>query len=125
MSGTITKICTKCGKKKPIEDFPFRNRAYREAHPDFARNLQCKHCKNKRRRAERKVKPYTSEQELRWRMREKYGLELEEYEARVEKQGGVCAICGQPPLESTGRLSVDHHHETKQNRALLCAKCNI
>jgi hypothetical protein len=40
-----------------------------------------------------------------------------------QAQGGVCAICNQPP--SPGRnLSVDHNHETGEVRGLLCVGCN-
>lgn len=51
-----------------------------------------------------------------------YGLSIEEYEAMVESQGGVCAICGNPPGKR--RLNVDHDHETGIIRALLCGHCN-
>ena len=43
-------------------------------------------------------------------------------------QGGLCAICGQPPkpdgVRAAGRLHVDHDHVTGAVRALLCNECN-
>ena len=52
----------------------------------------------------------------------KYGITSEEYQSLYKLQGGVCAICFRPP---NGRmLSVDHDHETKKIRGLLCDNCN-
>lgn len=38
----------------------------------------------------------------------RYGLSLEEWQAILDRQGGVCPICGKIP--STGRWVVDHEH---------------
>jgi hypothetical protein len=55
----------------------------------------------------------------------KYGITLIEYEAMVEKQNGVCAICKKPPTAGRGRrLMVDHDHQTGRIRGLLCHGCN-
>lgn len=48
----------------------------------------------------------------------------EEYAARLEEQGGVCAICGNPPKEGGRALHVDHDHKTGDVRGLLCHYCN-
>jgi len=52
-----------------------------------------------------------------------YGITAEDYNAMMERQGGVCAICGAPPSE-TRSLNVDHDHETGAIRGLLCTLCN-
>src|ERR1043166_7904386 len=52
-----------------------------------------------------------------------YGMTLEQYDAILAEQSGVCAICTQKC--STGRrLAVDHDHIAKIIRGLLCANCN-
>lgn len=44
------------------------------------------------------------------------------YDELLERQGGVCAICGRPP--ATRRLDIDHDHATMELRGLLCHRCN-
>lgn len=51
-----------------------------------------------------------------------YGITVDEYDALLKAQGGVCAICGKPP--KTRRLGVDHDHKTGVVRGLLCYFCN-
>lgn len=58
-----------------------------------------------------------------------YGITVEQFNARLSEQGGVCAICRRPEsdLGSSGRLrplSVDHDHVTGAVRGLLCNRCN-
>ena len=53
----------------------------------------------------------------------RYGITLSDYDALLESQGGVCAICG--GAERSGRpLYVDHCHATGKVRGLLCNLCN-
>lgn len=56
----------------------------------------------------------------------RYGLTLEAYDALMERQGGVCAACGDRPTKGKGRrLHVDHDHATGTVRGLLCQACNL
>ena len=50
-----------------------------------------------------------------------YGITIADYNAILERQGGVCAICKKHPGET---LCVDHCHATGKVRGLLCRKCN-
>jgi Recombination endonuclease VII len=56
------------------------------------------------------------------RQLKKHGMSVEDYEAMLLRQGGVCGICKRPPGKR--RLGVDHCHKTGQVRGLLCSKCN-
>src|SRR5690606_29139249 len=58
------------------------------------------------------------------KLRQNYGLSVEEFEAKLAAQGGVCAICKGPP-NGKGRYHVDHCHKTGKVRGLLCHHCNL
>lgn len=50
-------------------------------------------------------------------------MTLEDYDARLCDQGGVCAICGRAPTRIS--LAVDHSHKPPYvTRGLLCMICN-
>lgn len=63
--------------------------------------------------------------QLRAHLKERYGITLEDYQKRLKKQKGACAICGHTPGPDERRLVVDHDHETGVVRGLLCHKCNV
>lgn len=81
-------------------------------------------------------KPCTNEHNLlRYRTQQKarswlkhYGLTPNAYQALLDKQGGVCAICRNPETHkikgTLSHLAVDHDHTTGAVRGLLCNKCN-
>ena len=52
------------------------------------------------------------------------GITLEDYDAKLADQGGVCCICGREPRPDIS-LHVDHNHETGELRGLLCFPCNV
>lgn len=59
-----------------------------------------------------------------------YGITLEDYLNLVEKQKGICAICGNIPQGRNPRggsaiLHVDHDPMTGIIRGLLCPECNL
>jgi len=51
-----------------------------------------------------------------------YNLTVEDYQNMVTGQNNQCYICGKVPKNYT--LCVDHNHETKKVRKLLCHGCN-
>jgi hypothetical protein len=52
-------------------------------------------------------------------LRRSYGMKLEHYNQLLELQGGVCAICKQPPPEGE-YLRVDEDHDGWEIAGLLC-----
>jgi hypothetical protein len=101
-----------CGQFKPVQDF-----YWNKAHGGPA--SMCKPCN--RLRTRRRKERYPG-QKLDADLR-RAGCSLQEYERLKERQRGVCAICGRPPVGKQ-RLSVDHCHVTGQVRGLLCDPCN-
>ena len=53
-----------------------------------------------------------------------YGLTPEDYDALWKEQGKVCAACGATEPRG-GKWHIDHCHETKQVRGILCSSCNL
>lgn len=57
-----------------------------------------------------------------------FGISMERYEAMLDAQNKLCAICEQPETAvrqgKTLTLAVDHCHKTGQIRDLLCGACN-
>lgn len=73
--------------------------------------------KIKRKRSIDAFKGYN--RKYKWKSR--YGISPEQYEAALEACNYTCQICGE---KCHTRLSIDHCHETQENRGLLCKKCN-
>ncbi len=105
-----TARCPACAEIKPLSEFP-RNRS---AHN--GRSAYCKPCHNAKGR-ETYTRLYGSTRE--YHLRRRYGIGQADYDALLEKQGGLCALCRQRPAEH-----VDHDHVTGRIRGLLCSCCN-
>ena len=135
----VTRSCSKCLQEKPIEAF-----GPSKMHKD-GRRRECRSCVNARQRniyrsnpeIRRKIldnaKKYTDANPEVWKRRylmRVYNITLEEYNAVLTEQGGVCAICSKPEeiknpsARERSSLAVDHCHETGKIRGLLCFKCN-
>ena len=122
--------CTKCGTVNPGTDKFF---------PKDSRKLTglsswCRKCKTASFKEWRKRHPiqYAATQKRNrekngrtYDLRKLYGIDAQIYDAILNAQGGVCAICGVPAQNSAKRrLAVDHSHTTGSNRGLLCTMCN-
>ncbi|WP_426301865.1 endonuclease VII domain-containing protein [Arthrobacter sp. R-11] len=100
------KLCTKCQEWKPESDFT-KSSSSRDR-----LNYICRRCQASQ------------------RMKAKYGLDLDQYEALLEAQNGCCEICYRKAGHT--RLAIDHDHECcpgeascgKCIRSLLCTNCN-
>jgi hypothetical protein len=85
----------------------------------LGRHPACKPCRNAKHAA-----TYTPEQRRGWRLKLRYGITLDQYDAILERQGGHCALCAYTPGPGALALSVDHCHATGHVRGLLCSHCN-
>jgi len=139
-----TQTCKTCLVTKDISCFSIHTRGAGRLRKD------CKSCVSNREREAYKLNPerkkqrgkseYKRDREKRlasnklWRqanpdrcrdsqLKVKYGLSIETYYAKLEEQGGVCAICGSTNPDGK-YLSVDHCHLSGKIRSLLCNTCN-
>jgi hypothetical protein len=125
--------CVECGTLKPPEAF------HRERSRPSGRNRRCKECRNARNREHVAKDPARRRQSMdRWRQANpqryiaaqrayklrSYGLTVEQYEAMLQRQGEVCAVCGEGEVGGWD-LAVDHDHRTGHVRGLLCRRCNV
>lgn len=102
--------CTECQREKPAEEFP-RHKGYKSG-----RGPRCKPCHNRRTR-ETVRRLYGNSRH--YHLRQRYGLSAREVEMLKAAQGGVCAVCGE-----RAAVHVDHDHETRRVRGILCESCN-
>lgn len=58
-----------------------------------------------------------------YQLKTDYSLTLEQYNAMLKEQGGLCAICEKPQVNGKP-LFVDHNHKNGKIRGLLCMSCN-
>ncbi len=129
---TRPSYCKDCGKR--------HNREWEAKHPDRvkARTKKKAHDPERQRQVstyrklKRRVDPTFRAKEIRknreQRLKRKFGITIEQFEAMREAQGNVCAICGEPNsrvrMGRVSDLAVDHDHVTNKLRDLLCYHCN-
>lgn len=105
---TTTKKCHKCGKTKPRSGF------HRHTKKPDGLQTQCIACRK------------NPVQQKKDKLNQLYKITLDQYEMLLRAQDGRCGICKRLPEEvSKKALSVDHCHDTKTIRGLLCNKCNF
>lgn len=106
-------VCKDCGPQPPYK-------------MSRATASLCKACSTRRTQAWAKAHPSEWERHRRKSLlKRKYGITLEQYDALLAQQGGVCAVCRDPIADPRGfRPHIDHDHETGAVRGVLCYRCN-
>jgi hypothetical protein len=89
---------------------------WRETHKEYKKTWFQKH-------KEKYKKKYKESQKNSFLVKN-YGISIEQYNELFLKQNGCCKICGRHQSEFKRSLAVDHCHDTKKIRGLLCHHCN-
>jgi Recombination endonuclease VII len=145
MKSLETKVCTKCKKEKPITDFYVRNASY------DGRACSCKACDNKRVKnrdymrnlyaknrehfceVQRTARAKDPERFRGYEIKKRFKMSMEDFNRRLEEQGGCCAICGAvEPGARYNQWHIDHdrnHCNGRKScglcvRGILCHYCN-
>lgn len=144
--GSELKPCSKCGQLKPLNEF-YKASGTKDGHRgeciacakvirrewyDANRDKAFESARRWNERNPERVAAYREEYrnrpERKRAMRDLYyrrtfGITADDVDALIEKQGGVCTICGRTP-ERLASWHVDHCHETGVVRGILCIDCN-
>lgn len=130
-----TKVCGRCRADKPVSEFyaERRNRDGLKGH--------CKACRNKGTNAGYrswydKLPEGRSSYTRRYSLMSKFGITPEQFDEMLDGQGGVCAICKEPPAPGGRPFHVDHDHDHdccpsavktcgRCIRGVLCESCNF
>lgn len=112
--------CSRCRAWKP--QMAFR----KDRRTKTGYSTWCNACASTHKKRKYHENPSASAAKMR---RVNYGITAEQYQAMLEAQQGLCAICGQPETSRGCKgkpkdLSVDHDHATGRIRGLLCGHCN-
>jgi hypothetical protein len=119
----LKRRCKVCGESKPLSMFYLTSKK-------TSRQWQCKECQKKATREWGLRNPeWKARLQRKNELKRKYGLTRDQFEAMLQEQHGVCAICkGNEQLTKRKRepLCVDHKHdESRAIRGLLCRRCNV
>lgn len=145
---TPMRRCAPCGIYKTLSEFP------KNKHNKLGIGYECLTCKrarsiNYRQRpevraqtlaysrdpqvvAQRKIKTKHwrasiegKRAKFQWRLKEKYGIEIEDWAQLLNKQDCSCAICKAKFFSHCSEVTTDHCHQTGKVRGLLCSPCNL
>jgi len=116
----MDRVCKTCGLEKPEVSLTAKKR-----------RLLCFSCEYKssnKKKAKARNKIWRDNQPGSFDLPGRYGITQDDYLYMLEKQGGVCAICGKKNKATSRRkrLHVDHDHKIGGAgiRGLLCNLCN-
>lgn len=118
-----SKTCSKCNVVKTLDKFA-KQYSKKSRFNKIGTKSHCKECVDKYRRI------YYSQPENKHKRVEAawkahgFVFTVQEYNLLLEKQNGVCAICGVKKNRNNTALCVDHDHKTGKIRGLLCHFCN-
>lgn len=113
------KYCRGCGLPLSLDSFA-PNRGVRPTKD--GRQSRCRKCQSELAMKWNREHPDRFKRNARAsRLRRKYGLSVETYDALLLKQEGKCPICLR---DLDGRLHVDHDHQTGRVRGIVHGHCN-
>ena len=118
----MSKVCSRCKQSKPLTEFK-KKKGYKDGIYCW-----CNECVRESNREQKKNMEPSKKKEYgrRNKLKQSYGITLEQYNEMLVAQNHKCAICGKDEAEvHINRLYVDHCHTTGKVRGLLCHQCNF
>lgn len=117
-TGVAPQRCNACRATHKKETDQAKSKRWREANPERYAAASRRGYEKSKDRPEWRA--YKNEAE----MIRKYGITMADFDALLESQGGVCAICKGNHNGPGARFHVDHCHNSAKVRGLLCGRCN-
>ena len=116
-----TRACRVCGEEKELLTEYYLSRKDPTLKSSYS--YECRECCIKRTTDYNlKNRPHIKDNHL----KRKDGITLTEFNKMLDEQDRCCAICGATePGGKWKNFHVDHDHETKKVRGLLCNSCNV
>lgn len=110
--------CSLCKELKSTKDFSDSKRA----RCITGKHSRCKTCECIRAKSTKNINNDR-------RRQRRFGLQIGKYDALLDKQNNMCAICNKPEILQCSdgtiqALQADHDHKTNKIRGLLCSRCN-
>lgn len=117
------KKCQKCCTEKPLSDFGV------DSSKKSKIRSRCRICSAEDSKIQKAKRLAIHGDSLRKKLvaierKRLYGITQEQFDRMKQDQNNKCAIC-QNDLDHGKNTCVDHCHDTKKVRAILCAKCNF
>jgi len=116
------RICHSCHKIKDLSEFYRTTRRGADGH-----KYSCKECEDNYNKNRKNTNSTYKSEKLKTTLKRyyvrTYGITMEQKEQMFKDQEAKCLICKDDIFLVKG-CHVDHDHETKQVRGLLCSKCN-
>jgi len=116
------KRCRTCGISKPATAYTKQ----KQRNGKYLLAFECKECACNRQ--SKRYQILTPEQKLKKKekfIQRTYGIDLMEFNRIFSEQQGKCASCGIHQSALDKSLVIDHCHNTKLVRGLLCSGCNL
>ena len=110
----MNRFCVRCETDKPAGEFhTTKNNWCRPCTAVYNKAYHAKH-------NERLVRENANRH-----LKRVYGITIEEYESMLDDRDGKCDICGRTDSRHrSGKMQVDHCHESGEIRGILCFPCN-
>lgn len=125
MTEVSERNCTRCKRMLALENFS------RQKSGKYGRLTVCKECKRTEGRAAARSgrwPSFTPQGQRSFNLRKKYGITPEQYETLFLSQERKCALCRGTEVNGNAivrNMPVDHDHDSKHVRGILCSTCNI
>lgn len=108
--------CAHCKQDKPEEEF------INKRNGGFTK--RCLRCRENLDQGHKRWHQRNPDHNRKYLQKYHYGLSEEEYSTLLQVQRGMCAICD-VVLDNFKHTHVDHCHDSKLVRGILCNNCNL